>query len=187
MLDLLDGQLVDGKIGQTKAISKDTTWAKIFECIRRHASSLHSALTSGWKCNCMVPHVGALQLQERDGGDSSARFTMSFVSSTSTKQSSSFRRVVITVKDLTNSKNLVNARPQPTPLQDWYLDKLIQNIESESPHETKKKSPRSSNSSSIFSKYSSGISVTKSDSLLTVSSVQSGNRTEVLVEESHHK
>jgi hypothetical protein len=135
----------------------------------------------------MVPHVSALQLQERDGGDSSACFTMSFVSSTSMKTSSSFRQVVITVKDPKHSKNLGNTRPQPTPVQDWYLDKLIENIESESLHEPKKRSPQSSNSSSMFAKYSSGISVTKSDSLLTVSSVQRGSGTEVLVEESHHK
>jgi hypothetical protein len=130
LLDLLDGKLVNTKVDQRKAISKDTTWANIFECIRRHARSLHSALKNGWKCNCMAPHLAALQLQERDGGCSTASFTMAFTSSTSPRTSNFLRKVIITAKS-TYSNNRANLRPQPTPVQDWYLDKLRQNIECE--------------------------------------------------------
>jgi hypothetical protein len=188
LLDLLDSQLVDGKVSKKKAVSKDTTWAKFFEIIRKYASSLHAALKNGWKCNCMVPHLAALQLQERDRDESSACFTMTFMSSNSSKTSSALRRVVITINNLNSAKNTANTRPQPTPVQESYLDKLIENIETESPIDAKKKAySMSSNTSSMFSKYSSGISFTKSDSAVTVSSLQSGNGTEIMIEESHTK
>jgi hypothetical protein len=69
LLDVLDLKVAAGKNDQRKAISKDTTWARIFECIRLQAKSLHSALKNGWKCSCRVPHLAALQLQERATGD----------------------------------------------------------------------------------------------------------------------
>lgn len=185
LLDLLDGKLVNTKVDQRKAISKDTTWANIFECIRRHARSLHSALKNGWKCNCMAPHLAALQLQERDGGCSTASFTMAFTSSTSPRTSNFLRKVIITAKS-TYSNNRANLRPQPTPVQDWYLDKLRQNIECELSLDAKGVQT-SSNSSSISSKYGSSTSFTKSDSIVTLSNVQSGSGTEILVEESHHR
>ena len=187
LLDLLDSQLIDGKASKKKTLSKDTTWAKFFEIVRKHASSLHSALKNGWKCNCMVPHLAGLQLQER-GADSSACFTMTFMSTTSSTSLSSLRRVVITVKILKNSQDTAQTRPLPTPIQDSYLDKLIQNIESDPPVDSKKKTYIvSSNTSSMFSKYGSGISFAKSDSAVTVSSLQSGNGTEIIVEESYNK
>lgn len=187
LLDLLDSQLIDGKASKKKTLSKDITWAKFFEIVRKHASSLHSALKNGWKCNCMGPHLAGLQLQER-GADSSACFTMTFMSTTSSISLSSLRRVVITVKNLKNSQDTAQTRPLPTPIQDSYLDKLIQNIESDPPVDSKKKTYiLSSNTSSMFSKYGSGISFAKSDSAVTVSSLQSGNGTEIIVEESYNK
>jgi hypothetical protein len=135
----------------------------------------------------MVPYVGALELQERDGGESPACFTMSFMPSRSTNTSKSLRRVVITVKDMQDSQIPQETRPQPTLVQDKYLDKLMQNIESESPQEVKKPSNLSSNSSSLPSKHSFGKSFAKSDSIVNIPSVQRSNRSEVLVEENHHR
>jgi hypothetical protein len=184
LLDLLDGKLVDGKNSQRKTMSKDTTWAKIFECIRKHTRSLHSVIKNGWKCNCVVPHLTALQLRERDGNDSAAYFTLIFTSSEATKTLTPTRKLIVTVKD-TNSNNLATFRPQPPPIQDWYLDKLRQNIECELPINAKKEPSPLSISSSVYPEY--GSCARKSDSIVTFSSVQSSNGTEILVEENHHR
>jgi hypothetical protein len=61
-----------------KAIRKDVTWANIFESIKRHASSLHSALKKGWACNCKDPHVARLRLQKRTAGGWSSDFNVGF-------------------------------------------------------------------------------------------------------------
>jgi hypothetical protein len=186
MLDLLDGKLVAGKSNK-KATAKDMTWAKIIECIRKHATSLHSALRNGWKCNCMVPHLAALRLQEREGENSSTCFTLTFTSSISTKSTISVRKVMITVKDTTNEKGVPPATPQSTPAQDWYLNKLRQNIESGEISKEKTLSIKGSNSSSLSSKHYLNASDTKSGSIMTLSSIQGGHGTQILIKESRNK
>jgi hypothetical protein len=190
LLDLLDREFIDTRITKGQTESHDIAWSKLFQSIRRHASSLHSALKNGWKCNCMVPHVGALELQERNGGESSACFTMTFIPSRSTKTSASVRRVVIAVQNVQESQIPEKTGPQSTLVQNWYLDKLIQNIEFEPLQETNKLSNLSSNSlpsSSISSKYVFSKSSAKTDFPVNISSIQCGKGTEVLVEESHRK
>jgi len=187
LLDLLDGKLVAGRSNQKKTMSKDTTWTAILECIRKHARSLHSALKNGWKCNCMVPHLTALRLQEREGENSSASFTMTFMSSMSSKSTSPVRKVTITVKKGMSTKGQPIGRPQPTPVQDWYLNKLRQNIESVEAQDSKILSHRTLNSSSLSSNDHADVKVTKSDSVITLSSIRAGQGTQVLVEESQKK
>ena len=131
LLDLLDDELVAGRSIQKKATSKDARWTAIIECIRKHATSLHSALRNGWKCNCMVPHVTTLRLQERENEKSSNSFAMTFMSSISQESTSSVRKVTIIVKESMTANGQPLARPQPSPVQDWYLNKLRQNIEIE--------------------------------------------------------
>lgn len=73
--ELLDSS---DKLDTLKIKRKDTTWGTIFECIRRHASSLHMALTNGWQCDCASPHSAGLRLQHRTTGGWSSSFNMSF-------------------------------------------------------------------------------------------------------------
>ncbi|KAM3076486.1 hypothetical protein ACMFMG_007298 [Clarireedia jacksonii] len=73
--ELLDS---NDKLENMKSGRKDTAWAKIFECIRDHAKSLHTAIRDGWNCDCREPHNVALRLQPRSKGDWSSSFNVSF-------------------------------------------------------------------------------------------------------------
>jgi len=72
--DLIDS---NEKLSTQKAKRKDTTWATIFECIRRHASSVHAALRAGWTCQC-APHTASLRLEQRKTGDWGSSFNLAF-------------------------------------------------------------------------------------------------------------
>ncbi|ESZ95287.1 hypothetical protein SBOR_4314 [Sclerotinia borealis F-4128] len=72
--ELLDS---NDKLDSMKSVRKDTAWANIFDCIRRHAKGLHTAIKDGWKCDCREPHIVALRLQQRTTGDWSS-FNVSF-------------------------------------------------------------------------------------------------------------
>jgi hypothetical protein len=74
------GQLLESneKLQTMKATRKDTTWGSIFECIRRHANSLHSALKQNWNCDCTTPHKTDLQLQRRSTGGWTSNFNVAF-------------------------------------------------------------------------------------------------------------
>ena len=127
---MLDQKVVAGRKEQKTALSRDTTWAKIFECIRIQANSLHSALRNGWKCSCKVPHLAKLQLQERTTGEWSSRFIMAFVlPEIYHKTPIHQRKLLITVKQAASFEAQVSFRPQPNPIQESYLDKLRTNIE----------------------------------------------------------
>ncbi|KAK0102753.1 hypothetical protein ONS95_006351 [Cadophora gregata] len=56
---------------------KDTTWANVFEAIRRHASSIHTALRAGWSCQC-APHTASLRLEQRKTGGWDSTFNLAF-------------------------------------------------------------------------------------------------------------
>ena len=56
---------------------KDTTWANVFEAIRRHASSVHEALNAGWSCKC-APHTASLRLEQRKTGNWDSSFSLAF-------------------------------------------------------------------------------------------------------------
>lgn len=65
------------KVYSMKAKLKDTTWADIFEAIRKHATSVHAALRSGWSCQC-APHTASLRLEQRKTGDWESSFNLAF-------------------------------------------------------------------------------------------------------------
>src|SRR4051812_14046971 len=65
------------KLSSMKAKRKDTTWANVFEAIRKHASSVHAALRSGWSCQC-APHTASLRLEQRKTGDWDSSFNLAF-------------------------------------------------------------------------------------------------------------
>ncbi|CAG8980080.1 hypothetical protein HYALB_00013482 [Hymenoscyphus albidus] len=55
--------------GRGTRTREEIKWGNIFECIRRHASSVHMALRKGWNCSCEISHNTALRLERRhDGG-----------------------------------------------------------------------------------------------------------------------
>lgn len=84
------------KLGSMKAKRKDTTWANVFECIRRHASSLHAALRAGWSCQC-TSHIASLRLEPRKIGGWDSNFNVA-ISSLAGAQNAVRREVVISVK-----------------------------------------------------------------------------------------
>ncbi|CZR68674.1 uncharacterized protein PAC_18573 [Phialocephala subalpina] len=80
------------KLESMKATRKDTTWGNIFECIRRHANSLHSALKRNWCCDCTTPHGTNLQLQRRSTGGWTSNFNVAFEMQLDTQTRNAKRR-----------------------------------------------------------------------------------------------
>ncbi|KAK0129528.1 hypothetical protein ONS96_000093 [Cadophora gregata f. sp. sojae] len=60
----------------TRVTRSNEPWGSVFESIRQHASSLHSALQSYWTCDCPTPHIVDLQLKRRTIGGSSSIFDL---------------------------------------------------------------------------------------------------------------
>jgi hypothetical protein len=124
LLDELDKKATR-QDNQQKAVSKDTTWAKIFECIRRQAISLHLALKKGWNCNCETPHLAALQLKQRATETWSSQFIIAFGSRSGAPNSLDPRRkILITGEQAIVAGSSISGRPQPTPVQERYLNTL---------------------------------------------------------------
>lgn len=159
LLDVLDERIgTSGKQEQRK-VSNDTTWAKIFECIRTQALSLHAALKNGWKCTCEVPHLTSLQLQRRTTGEWSSQFILTFLPPTDSSKTWDRRRFSVAVKGSEVKDMTVAIRPTPTPVQEGYLNKLKSNVELSTPEkeqlsfykESEFRSKSSPNSNSSFS------------------------------------
>jgi hypothetical protein len=113
LLDILDRK--GGSNVQRKGIARDPSWAKIFDCIRCQANNLHSVLRMGWKCSCALPHITALQLQQRSREDS--RFALKF---TPPRDHTLFivnqRKFTITVIE---PPGLESLRPEPILVQEY--------------------------------------------------------------------
>jgi hypothetical protein len=196
ILDLLDST-DDEESYSAKAISKDTTWTKLFESIRRHAINLHCAIKNGWKCNCEGIHIAGLQLQKRVGDDSASQFTMTFgafpLPKNDQQNINPRRRVLIVLKESGAGPIPAPQRPDPSPIQGAYLDELRTDFEAKLSLQpttaTLSTHTRSdSSSSSISSRLTSfGSLFTKSDSNLTNSSTSTSNGTEILFENNHWK
>lgn len=134
LLDVLDERVgTTGKQEQRKAGSNDTTWAKIYECIRKQALSLHEALKGGWKCTCDVPHMTSLQLQRRVTGGLSSQFILTFMPPSSSKKAWERRKFAVAVKEIKAADLTVAIRPAPNPVQEGYLNKLKSNVELSTP------------------------------------------------------
>lgn len=89
-----------------KSTRKDAKWGYIFECIRRHASSVHMALKKGWCCSCETSHNATLQLEQRNQGGWDSEFNVAF--DMSEDRIKTIRRVVMirAMKETTKSKVL---------------------------------------------------------------------------------
>ncbi|KAF4631574.1 hypothetical protein G7Y89_g6550 [Cudoniella acicularis] len=193
LLDLLDST-EDEDSYNTQAISKDTTWAKLFECVRRHATNLHWAIKNGWKCNCEGIHAAGLQLRKRTADDWSSQFTMTFGALPLRKHAETnlytHRKVFIVLKESTDSSALMPSRPKPSPIQGSYLNQLRTDFELRSSSEMTSAtiSGHSSANSSISSRFSSfGSIFSKSDSNLATSTLSTCSGTEILLESAHSK
>ncbi|KAG9233738.1 hypothetical protein BJ875DRAFT_543514 [Amylocarpus encephaloides] len=86
---------------------KGASWANVFECIRRHARSVHTAITKGWNCSCTIPHIAALRLEQRSKGGWGSHFVMVFnIVEGQVKINDVPKEVVITVQvDATDAVN----------------------------------------------------------------------------------
>ncbi|TVY18081.1 hypothetical protein LARI1_G003501 [Lachnellula arida] len=188
LLELLDS--TNDTLDGMKTISKDTTWGKLFESIRKHAVDLHSAITNSWKCNCEATHQSGLQLQKRQPSDISPRFIMNFALPPQDSAPKSLqRRVIIHAKESKHN----SALPSPVPVQKTYITQLRTNFETKSLPDVNvttlpiRSGPQSS-SSSVSSSFSFSSIFTKSESnVTTTSSISIPNGTETLVENQSKK
>jgi hypothetical protein len=196
--ELLDSS---DKLDSVKAIRRDTRWATVFEGIRQHASSLHTALTNGWHCDCEAPHLAALRLQRRATGDWSSTFNMSFTISKEPKvmkPAGVRREVIISIRrDMNSTESFSPKRPNPTPVRDQYPNDLRQNLSDLRHNFGSKSSPQVNNSSrptsptsisspSASSKSGAGHYFAKSDADKSAA-VANANETKPLLEDSQSR
>jgi hypothetical protein len=133
--ELLDS---NDKLDSMKASRKDTTWGTIFECIRGHAGSVHTAIKKSWNCNCTHPHVAGLRLQKRSTGHD-PDFSMAFnVPEEIHKPPIRAREVIISIrKDPPNGDKTPQMSPSPSPgeipPQENYIGKLRTNFTQSTP------------------------------------------------------
>ncbi|TAQ86665.1 hypothetical protein B7494_g5026 [Chlorociboria aeruginascens] len=179
--ELLDSS---DKLESMKAATtrKDTTWANVFDCIRKHAGSLHSAIKNGWQCSCESPHLAALRLQKHSTTDWTSQFNMSFTVPPKIAAPQSRREVVIGIKEITTPINPPDQSiKNPIPHEEVYLDKLRRDFEPKTTSQTSSLSrpilpPSVSSLSSTSSASSSlfGSFFTKSESSLNTSISMNG-------------
>ncbi|KUJ19144.1 uncharacterized protein LY89DRAFT_683078 [Mollisia scopiformis] len=188
LLSLLDS--TDDESG-TKGVSRDTTWAKLFECIRRHAINLHYAIKLGWKCSCEGTHLAGLQLQKRAVNESGARFTMTFGAS-GLPGTQKQKRVLVVLEESRTGQVVPPKSLNGSAAAVSYLDTLRVDFDSRSSSQSvtitnsvHARPAFTSSSSSMSSRLTSfGSIFSKSDSSLTISSISTStaSRTEVLVQ-----
>jgi hypothetical protein len=132
--ELLDS---DEKLDNMRDPRKDTTWANVFDCIRRHARSLHAALKGGWNCDCETPHTAALRLQQRSMGGWSSKFNVAFdipKDPKDPKSSTNVRReIAISIKGQNKAEEGTSeTKSISSPIPDDWVDRLRGNFESKS-------------------------------------------------------
>jgi hypothetical protein len=133
--ELLDS---NDKLDSMKTTRKDTTWGAVFECIRGHAGSLHTAIKKSWNCNCISPHVAGLRLQRRLTGDDSD-FNIAFnIPEEVHKLPTNAREIIISIKQ-NRSKEHKTSQTSPRPIleevpsQNHYISKLRTNFTQSTP------------------------------------------------------
>lgn len=123
-----------------KATRKDTMWGTVFECIRSHAGSVHTAVKKSWNCNCTKPHIAGLRLQKRLAGDD-PDFSMAFnIPEEVHKPPTHAREVTISIKkDTPKESKTPQTSPPPSPSpgevpsQGNYIGKLRTNFTQSTP------------------------------------------------------
>lgn len=188
--ELLDSS---DKLGSLKVTRKDTSWGNVFESIRQHATSLHTAIKRSWNCSCNTTHQGDLQLQCRSTGDWGSTFHMSFSWDDTVSPPNICRRgVAITTRK--REHEVPNSRaPSPSFSVEssmTYTDHLRRNFESKSSSQLSVASrpilTPSASSSSVSSSQSSFMDIfSRSDSGQSANtSVSCINGTEIVLTES---
>ena len=109
--ELLDS---NEKLESVKASQKDTTWANIFDCIRKHANSIHAAIRTGFCCTC-TNHAASLRLEQRKTGEWTSNFNLAFSVLDSSKADAKFRReVTLKVRQCRETPAMKIKSPQQT-------------------------------------------------------------------------
>lgn len=121
-------ELVDSSekldIIRTAKKEANTIWAGIFECIRRHASSIHIALRGAWTCEC-ASHMASLRLEQRKTGGWASTFDLAFSVSQDTNRAVNLRRELV-VK--TRNKNETEKAMLMKSDHAHYLHKDLDNL-----------------------------------------------------------
>ena len=129
--DLLESH---DNLNSMKETKTDMTWAKVFENIRCHARSLHTALKRGWNCTCVSPHVAALRLQQRPKDNWSPDFNVVFSAPSEIKIPVKVRReVVITIREkIESAKSAPEQVAGPVMPKGDYLNEIRRDFQSKS-------------------------------------------------------
>lgn len=129
--ELLDS---NEKLESMKASRKDTTWANVFECIRKHASSIHIAIRTGFCCGCSI-HSAALRLEHRQTGDWSSPFNLAFsIPKDSDAGVKARREVILKIRKNEGVDEATKSKPSQPQMKDMYsgMASLRTNFESKS-------------------------------------------------------
>jgi hypothetical protein len=156
--------------------TKYTPFADIFEGIRRHARSIHTALKRGWNCDCNTPHTAALRLEKRSKCGWGSNFNVAF----DIPRSKTLPRG----KD---EENFLKPKSGPCPASDDWVNELRSNLRPASPPAVnlppRPSLPHSVSTSSTLSLSSFKSIFTKGDSDSSMASVSAGGGSSVLIQE----
>lgn len=172
------------KRATARSTRKDVKWANIFECIRRHASSVHTALRKGWNCSCESSHNTALRLEQRNEGGWNSEFKVAFsISEDPIKHMAIRREVLIRTKNETIKSEMLQKAPVVSG-QQQKLDQLRGNFESKSKTQVNVL-PRPPLQSSLSDFSSHGASLrsifSKKSSISSSTVITNSNGTEILI------
>lgn len=138
LLDNCDTRTRSNQQERCKITTKDKLWASFIQQIRKHASSLHSALQNGWRCSCAVPHAALLRLEQRTSTLKTAFFVLGFRSLPSQGSSEILRDNIKVVASLSVQQDVVPSAVLPEKIglaPVGYLSKLRSNIDISSPED----------------------------------------------------
>lgn len=126
--DLLDS---NDKLQCLRATRRDTAWANIFHCIRKHANSLYNALKIGFSCECGT-HITSLRLEQRETSGWSSKFYMILTIPKEPNKSIELQQQVVThirshseagdISDLSPSHSSSSQQNQPNDVNNTIRD-----------------------------------------------------------------
>jgi hypothetical protein len=168
--------------------TKYTPFADIFEGIRRHARSIHTALKRGWNCDCNTPHTAALRLEKRSKCGWGSNFNVAFDIPRSKTLPRGRQEVRICVrKQNKDEENFLKPKSGPCPASDDWVNELRSNLRPASPPAVNLPPrpflPHSVSTSSTLSLSSFKSIFTKGDSDSSMTSVSTGGGSSVLIQE----
>jgi hypothetical protein len=174
-----------------KDTRKYTPFADIFEGIRRHARSIHTALKKGWNCDCETPHIAALRLEKRSKGGWASNFNVAFDISGSKTLPKVRQEVKICIRKESKDGDVLETKSESCPASDDWVNELRSNFRSTStPVDNlppRPALPYTVSASSTSSRASFKSIFSKSDSGSSMTSVSTASGSSVLIQENQTK